>query len=58
MMATDLTGLSKFLNNYLDQIEVMLTCIAAIHTRDFEGMLTAMDRGVKYYGAYDLPNYF
>ena len=36
----------------------MLTCIAAINSRDLEACLTAMDRGVKYYGAHDLPNYF
>ena len=57
-ISKDNTGLPKFFDNYLEQIEVMLTCIAAIHSRDFEGMLTAMDRGVKYYGAHDLPNYF
>ena len=52
------TGLPKFLDNYLQQIEVMLNCIAAIHSRDFEGCLNAMDDGVKYYGSMDLPNYF
>ena len=36
----------------------MLNCIAAIHSRDFEGCLNAMDDGVKYYGSMDLPNYF
>ena len=36
----------------------MLTCIAAIHSRDLEGCLTAIDRGIKYYGSTDLPSYF
>ena len=57
-MSNNTAGLPKFLDNYLEQIEVMLTCIAAIHSRDLEACLTAMDRGVKYYGAHDLPNYF
>ena len=47
-------GLSKFLDNYLAQVEVMLTCIAATHSRDLEACLTAIDSGVKYYGATDL----
>ena len=51
-------GLSRFLDNYLTQVEVMLACIAAIHSRDLEACLTAIDRGVKYYGATDLPWYF
>ena len=55
---TNSKGLPKFLDNYLEQIEVMLTCISAIHSRDLDACLTAMDRGVKYYGAHDLPNYF
>ena len=57
-ITTENTGLPKFLDNLLEQIEVMLTCIAAIHSRDLEATLTAMDRGVKYYAAHDLPNYF
>ena len=47
-LTTNTTGLPKFLDNYLEQIEVMLACIAAIHSRDLEACLTAMDRGVKY----------
>ena len=46
-------GLRKFLNNYLAQVESVLTCCAALHSRDLEGFLTAMDRG-----AMDLPWYF
>ena len=52
------TGLPKLLDNYLQQIEVMLNCIAAIHSRYFEGCLNVMDDGLKYYGSMDLPNYF
>ena len=51
-------GLSKFLNNYLTQVELMLSCVSAIHSRDLEGCLTAIDRKIKYYGAMDLPWYF
>ena len=51
-------GLPKFLNNYLSQGEGMLTCISTIHSRDLEGTLAAIDAGVKYYGAMDLPWYF
>ena len=40
------------------QVETMLTCIAAIHSRDLEGCLAAIDRGIKYYGSTDLPSYF
>ena len=51
-------GLSQYLDNYVEQVEVMLSCIAAIHSRDLEACLTAIDQGVKYYGAMDLNNYF
>ena len=36
----------------------MLDSIVTIQSRDFEATLTASDRGIKYYGAHDLPNYF
>ena len=51
-------GLAMFLDKYLIQVERFLTCIAAIHARDLEGCLTAIDRGVKYYHSTDLPWYF
>ena len=51
-------GLAMFLDKYLSQVETMLTCIAAIHARDLEGCLTAIDRGVNYYRSADLPWYF
>ena len=51
-------GLSLFLDKYVAQVETMLTCIAAIHSRDLEGCLTAIDRGIKFYGSTDLPSYF
>ena len=51
-------GLSLILDKYVAQVETMLTCIAAIHSRDLEGCLTAIDRGIKYYGSTDLPSYF
>ena len=51
-------GLSLFLDKYVAQVETMLTCIAAIHSRDLEGCLAAIDRGIKYYGSTDLPSYF
>ena len=51
-------GLSLFLDKYVGQVETMLTCISAIHSRDLEGCLTAIDRGIKYYASADLPSYF
>ena len=51
-------GLSLFLDKYVAQVETMLTSIAAIHSRDLEGCLTAIDRGIKYYGNKDLHSYF
>ena len=50
-------GLPKYFDNYLEQVEVLLTCIAAIHSRDLEACLTAIDKGVKYYSSMDLGNY-
>ena len=51
-------GLPKFLNNYHCQVENFLVCVSAIHSKDLEGTLTAVDNKVKYYGATDLPWYF
>ena len=50
-------GFSKFLDNYLVQVEVMLAGISAIRSRDFEGGLVAIDRYVKYFAATDLHTY-
>ena len=49
--------LPKFFDNNLEQVEVLLTCIAAIHSWDLEACLAAIDRGVKYYSSMDLGNY-
>ena len=51
-------GLPKFLNNYHCQVENVLACVSAIHSKDLEGTLTTVDKKVKYYGATDLPWYF
>ena len=51
-------GLSKFLNNYLTQVETFLASVSSIHNRDFESCLTLIDRKIKYYSATDLPWYF
>ena len=49
---------SKFLNNYLMQVETFLASVSSIHNRDFESCLTLIDRKIKYYSATDLPWYF
>ena len=49
--------LAQFLNQYLEQIEILLHLISACRQGDWEGYLAALENQIKYFFTHDLLNY-